>query len=50
MPIGEFKGTGLAMIMGILSTMLSGASSEWIFKVCGDWPFDRLDDQAVALR
>lgn len=26
MPIGEFKGTGLAMIMGILSSMLSGAS------------------------
>ena len=26
MPIGSFKGTGLAMIMGILSSMLSGAS------------------------
>ena len=26
MPIGGFKGTGLAMIMGILSSMLSGAS------------------------
>ena len=26
MPIGCFKGTGLAMIMGILSSMLSGAS------------------------
>jgi len=26
MPIGEFKGTGLAMLMGILSSMLSGAS------------------------
>lgn len=26
MPIGGFKGVGLAMIMGILSTMLSGAS------------------------
>jgi LDH2 family malate/lactate/ureidoglycolate dehydrogenase len=26
MPIGGFKGTGLAMIMGILSTMLSGAA------------------------
>jgi LDH2 family malate/lactate/ureidoglycolate dehydrogenase len=26
LPIGEFKGAGLAMIMGILSSMLSGAS------------------------
>ena len=26
MPIGGFKGTGLAMIMGVLSSMLSGAS------------------------
>jgi LDH2 family malate/lactate/ureidoglycolate dehydrogenase len=26
MPIGGFKGTGLALIMGILSSMLSGAS------------------------
>jgi len=48
MPIGGFKGTGLAMIMGILSSMLSGANYGTELGNMGDGPKPGQDGHFVA--
>lgn len=47
-PIGGFKGTGLAMIMGILSSMLSGAAYGLELGNMDDGPTAGLDGHFVA--
>jgi len=46
-PIGEYKGTGLAIIMGILSSMLSGAAFGTELGNMSDGPKPGLDGQFV---
>lgn len=48
-PIGGFKGTGLAMIMGILSSMLSGAAYGLELGNMDDGPTPGLDGHFVAV-